>query len=132
MHDNSLYFISLYQVFQSLQYILQIILVDLDSTLGCRDPQPRAGRRVQRGLLQMVLPRRHVSVQKQGAAHRFLRRAHGHRSLAQRAGPRPHGSGRSPAQALEITKREADAPVRGVCLSFCSGLLQEQPNLKTQ
>ena len=71
--------------------------------------------------------RRHVPVRKQGAAHRFLRRTHGHRNLAQRAGSRPHGSGRSPTQALEITKREADAPHRSVCLSFCSGLLQSSP-----
>ena len=94
---------------------------------GRCEPQPRAGRRVQRGLLQMVLPRRHVPVRKQGAAHRFLRRTHGHRNLAQRAGSRPHGSGRSPTQALEITKREADASHRSVCLSFCSGLLQSSP-----
>ena len=50
-----------------------------------------------------------------------------HRNLAQRAGARPHGSGRSPTQALEITKREADASHRSVCLSFCSGLLQSSP-----
>ena len=49
----------------------------------------------------MVLRGWEVPLRKPRAAHRVLRGAYVLRRLAQRAGPRAHGSGRSDAAALE-------------------------------
>ena len=91
----------------------------LRNAAGGFHPQPGNRRLFQRGILQVVLRGRKIYLFQQGAADRFLRKAHGKRKLAGAAGSRPHGSAGSHIEALEIIAERKVSARHRQAETFC-------------
>ena len=97
----------------------QLYLPVLRNAAGGFHPQPGNRRLFQRGILQVVLRRRKIYLFQQGAADRFLRKAHGKRKLAGAAGSRPYGSAGSYIESLEIIAERKVSARHRQAETFC-------------